>query len=414
MDTTLLTPAPSGRTSRGTEHRRPTLSRKPSFVLTAGIVGLGLFASVTPSPIYPTYQAAWDLSPLTLTLVYATYAIGVLLALLIAGTASDEVGRRPVLLVAVAGLIAATILSALAPGVVWLVVARAVQGIATGLALSTAGAALLDLHPRRDAAAAGLANGVASSVGIALGVLVASLLVQYDWAPRVLPYLAQLAFLAVAAVGVMAMPETVARRGGLRWRIRRPSVPIAARGPFTVAALAVTASWSLGGLLFSLGPALGAELFDTADVILSSACIVALASTATISQLVFRRLPPRQAAAAGSAALAIGVALISYSAATGSGAVFLIGAAVSGLGFGTGFLGGLRLLTGAIPAAERAAIMAAFYLVAYLALSIPAVLAGVLVGVFGVQVAFQVIGAPIAVLALVTAVVALRRSRRHR
>lgn len=409
MTTQLLTPASADRTGRAPERRRPTLPPVPAYVLAAGIVGLGLFASVTPSPLYPIYQSAWGLSALTLTLVYATYATGVLLALLIAGSASDQFGRRPVLLVAVAGLIAATVLSALAPSVVWLVVARAVQGVATGLALSTAGAALLELRPRRDAAAAGLANTAASTAGIALGVLVASLLVELDWAPRLLPYLAQLVLLVIAAVGVMALPETVARRDGIRWRIRRPSIPAAVRGPFTVAALTVTASWSLGGLLFSLGPTLGARLFDTTDVILSSAAIVAQAATATVSQVVFRRLPPRQAAAAGSAALAIGVVLIAHAAATGSGAGFLIGAAVSGLGFGTGFLGGLRLLTRAIPAGDRAAVMAAFYLVAYLALSVPAVLAGSLVGAFGLQVTFQVIAVPIAVLALVTAAVAILR-----
>ena len=73
---------------------------------------------------------------------------------------------------------ASTVAFALADSVTWLFVARGLQGLATGAALSAASAALLDLHPRRDPAAVGLANGVASATGIALGVLVSSSLVQ--------------------------------------------------------------------------------------------------------------------------------------------------------------------------------------------------------------------------------------------
>ena len=96
------------------------------------IIGLALFASGTPSPLYGIYRELWGFSPLVLTLVYATYAFGVLAALLLAGRVSDEVGRRPVLLAALATLMGATVLFMLADSVVWLFVARGVQGLATG------------------------------------------------------------------------------------------------------------------------------------------------------------------------------------------------------------------------------------------------------------------------------------------
>ena len=56
------------------------------------MIGLALFASITPSPLYGTYRELWGFSPLVLTLVYATYAFGVLTTLLLAGRVSDEVG----------------------------------------------------------------------------------------------------------------------------------------------------------------------------------------------------------------------------------------------------------------------------------------------------------------------------------
>src|ERR671930_2019280 len=93
-----------------TETTRRTLPNQVAYRLSAGVIGLGLFASLTPSPLYRSYSVLWHFSPLTLTLIYATYAFGVLTTLLLAGGVSDDVGRRPVLLVALAGLMGSSLL----------------------------------------------------------------------------------------------------------------------------------------------------------------------------------------------------------------------------------------------------------------------------------------------------------------
>lgn len=397
-------PAPSGAPAR---HRR-TLPRPLASTLMAAVIGLGLFAAVTPTPLYPVYSADWALSPLTLTLVYATYAVGVLAALLVAGSVSDEVGRRPVLLVSIAALMASTVLFAVATSVAWLFVARGVQGLATGVAISAASAALLDLHPRRDPSGAGLANAVASSAGIALGILVAALLVGLGSAPLVLPYIALLGLLAVALLGVVWMPEPVRDRRRIGWRIQRPRVPAAVRAPFLLAALTVLTTWSLGGLFFSLGPALGARLLGSTDAVVSTLGIVALATSAALSQVVLRRTAPWLGALLGSVALVVGVSLIVLAASLGSGPTYLVGSAIAGVGFGIGFLGGLRALAGAIPPELRASVMSAFYTVAYVSLSVPAVLAGLVVGRLGLEATFVVFGVVVALLAVPTGVLAWR------
>src|SRR3982750_1968498 len=112
---------------------RRTLPPAIAYALAGAIIGLALFASGTPSPIYGIYRELWGFSPLVLTLVYATYAFGVLAALLLAGRVSDEVGRRPVLLVSLTALMGVTVLFMAADSVVWLFVARGLQGLATGL-----------------------------------------------------------------------------------------------------------------------------------------------------------------------------------------------------------------------------------------------------------------------------------------
>jgi MFS family permease len=383
--------------------RRRTVPDRVAYALAASVIGLGLFASVTPTPLYHAYSVLWRFSPLTLTLIYATYAFGVLASLLLVGGVSDEVGRRPVLLVSLGGLIGATVLFLLADSAAWLFAARAIQGVSTGAALSAASAALLDLHPRRDPAAAGLTNGVAATAGIGLGILVSSSLVRIGWEPRVLPYALLLALAAIAFAGAYWMPEPVRERSGLRPSVQRPKVPAVIRPQFVLAGLAVLSSWSIAALFFSLGPQLALQLFHSTNVIVSGIGIAALAGAATLAQLLTARTAPWVAASIGSIALAAGMGLIVLAAANDSSAAYLAGSVVGGAGFGAAFLGGLRALVAAIPPEQRAAVMAAFFLVAYGSLSVPAVLAGVLVTHITLQSTFEIFGTAVAAIALLVA-----------
>jgi MFS family permease len=332
----------------------------------------------------------------------------VLTTLLLAGRVSDEVGRRPVLLAALATLMAATVLFMVAQSVVWLFVARAIQGLATGLALSTAAAALLDLHPRRDPAGVGLTHGMMSAGGMGLGTLVAAAFVELLPAPRVLPYVLVFALFAVAFAGALLMPEPVQARSRLRLTPQRPNVPAAARHPFLLAALGVLSSWSIGGLFLALGPQLSAVLFDTSNHLVSGIPVFVLAGSGALSQLLLGRTAPWLGAAAGSAALAAGLLLIVAAAGTDSPVLLLVGALIGGAGFGIAFLGALRALSASIPPDHRAAVMSAFYIVAYASLSVPAVIAGMVVTPLGLESTFEIFGSVVSGLALIVAFEAWR------
>jgi predicted MFS family arabinose efflux permease len=387
---------------------RRTLAPRAGYALAGALVGLSLFASGVPSPLYGIYRELWGFSPLVLTLVYATYAFGVLTTLVLAGRLSDDVGRRPVLLAALGGLISATVLFILADSVVWLFVARALQGLATGAAISAASAALFELHPRRDPIHVSLTNGVASAAGTGLGVLVSAGLVELLPAPRVLPFVVLLALYAIALAGVWLMPEPVSVRSRARLTPQRPSVPPAIRGAFVLAALGAVASWSIGGLFLSLGPQLSADLFHTSDHLITGVGVFALTGSAAVAQLAFGRSAPWAAATGGSLALSTGMVLLVLAAAGDSSLVYLAGAIIGGAGFGVAFLGALRALTSVIPAEHRAAVMSAFYIVAYAALSLPAIAGGIIVGSFGVLATFELFGSVAAALALIVAIQAWR------
>jgi MFS family permease len=390
---------------------RHPLSRPAAYFLAAATIGLALFASGTPSPLYGTYSQLWEFDSIVLTLVYATYAFGVLLTLLLAGRLSDEVGRRPVLIVAMAALAVATVPFMLADSVVWLFVARGLQGLATGLALSAASAALLDLHPNRDPVSVSLANGVASTIGMGSGVIISAAIVQFLPAPRVLPYVLLLILFLAFLVGAWRLREPVEVAPGARFHLtpQRPYVPPVARRPFVLAALAVLSSWSIGGLFLSLGPELSALVYNSSSHLVSGVGVFMLAGSAAIAQLAFSRVAPWRAAGIGSLALAVGMGLIVAAAAADSAVLFTGGAIVTGAGFGIAFLGGLRALSSAIPPEHRAATMSAFYLVAYGSLSIPAVIAGFVVEPLGVRETFEIFGSAIIVVALLVTAEAWRQ-----
>src|SRR5262245_57048483 len=387
---------------------RRRLSPRVGYALAPLVLALGGVASSIPSPLYRTYIFFVHFSPLTLTLIYATYAFGVLAALLLAGGVSDEVGRRPVLLAALGALMASSVLFMVAGSVAWLFVARGLQGLATGAALSAASAALLDLHPNRDPAGVGLPTATAAAGGTGLGALASSALVQLGTLPLVLPYVVLLVLFALAFAGAYWMPEPIEKRGRFRLTAERPSVPAVVRRPFLLAALAVLSSWSIGGLFFSLGPQLAAHLFDSSNAIVSGSGIVALAAAAVAAQPPTARTAPWIGAAVGSIALAAGMVLIVLAAARDSSAAYLAGSILAGAGFGAAFLGGLRALTAAMPPQHRASVMSAFYVAAYASLSLPAVLAGVVVAPLALPTTFEIFGSVIATIALTVAFEAWR------
>ena len=390
-----------------------TLSQRLAYALSAAIIGAALFASVAPSPLYQAYASLWGFSSALLTMVFATYAVGVLAALLLAGRVSDVAGRRPVLRISLSALLAATILYMAAQSVAWLFAARAVQGLATGLALATASAGLLDFHPSQDSEAVGLTNGVVSAAGLGLGALASSALVQLLPAPRVLPYVVVFILFAVLLVGVTMMPEPVASRSRLRLSPQRPHVPSSIRQHFVLAALAVISAYSIGGLLFALGPALSARVFQSTNHLVTGTSLFLLPGAGAAAQLAYGRRTAWVGAAAGAAALALGVGLIALSAAEDSAVALIVGLVVGGAGFGLAFLGSLRTLSAQIPPAHRAGVMSAFFIAAYAALSIPAVLAGFAAGPLGLDTTFEIVGSTVAAIALVVAIQAWRMRPRR-
>lgn len=388
------------------------LSARTGFGLLAVALFTLMFAASAPSPLYLVYQHEWGFSASVLTLVFAAYAVALLVALVTVGGLSDYVGRRPVLVAAlVLELVAMTVFLA-AGDVGVLIAARLLQGLATGAAMGTISAALVDLQPADRPGLGALVNSIAPLLGLAAGALGAGLLVEYAPAPTSLVFvLLDAAFLLVVGT-VLLLPETVRRRpGALASLAPRVAVPRHARRAFLTAVPAMIATWALGGLYLSLGPSLAAGPLGAANHLVGGVVITTMMAPAAAATLAVRNVAPLRMMTGGCFALAAGVTVTLLGLSAGSLALFLVGTALAGAGFGPGFLGGFRSIVALTTPQDRAQLFAALFVVSYLAFSLPAVIAGLVVGDQGLRPTADGYGLVVVGLALVGALGSMRAAR---
>jgi predicted MFS family arabinose efflux permease len=392
-----------------TGRTRRALPAGVAFALLTSILVTLLASSSAPTPLYATYQARWGFSPVTITVIFGVYAVAVLASLLVAGSLSDHVGRRPVLIGAVGAQAMVMLLFAFAGGVDVLLVARVLQGLATGAAVGAIGAGLVDLHPGRGA----VANAAGAMSGTASGALGSALLVQLLPAPTKLIYLVLLVLFLLQAAGVWAIAETTPRNPGARRGLRPTiAVPAHVREALLIAAPSLVAVWALAGFYGSLGPSLAAQVARSGSTVLGGASLFALAASGALTLLLFHRTEPRRFALTGNGLVMIGVATVLWSVTATSVAGFFAGTVIAGAGFGAGFQGGLRTIVTLAGPAERAGVISVAYIICYLAMGLPAILAGFLVVHSTVTRTAQEFGIAVIALAAITAVGTILSARR--
>ncbi len=360
---------------------------------------LFLAASAAPTPLYRVYQARWGFSATTLTAVFAVYVLFLLITVLIFGSLSDHVGRRPVIIAALAVDTAACILFLLAHGVGALFAARAFQGVAVGLAASALGAALLDLRPAGSLAPLVTSNG--GTVGLALGALGTSVLVQYGPVPTHLVWWLLLGSFLAAILLTAATPEPGTVRPGALASLRPDvSVPRSVRGTFARAAPCLVAVWALGGFYLSLGPSLAAQLSGSNNLVWGGVITFLLTGLGAVTSSAFRNSAPAAVMLGGCLGLLGGAVVTVAAIVSSTPALLLLGATIAGLGFGPGNLGAYRVIMGRAVSSDRAGLIAAISIVNYLAFGLPALIAGIATSHFGLHATALVYAVVIAALAV--------------
>lgn len=370
----------------------------------AGVIVVGAGSSAV-TPLYRIYQQVMHLTPFWITVVFASYVVSLLAALLTVGSLSDYVGRRPVILAALLVNGAALLIFAQA-GTLWeLIAARMVQGLSVGIGTTAFGAAILDTGRARGP----LLNSVSPFLGLMIGALGTAALMMLVSDPLRLVYFILLGLTLAMVVLLWFMPESCTPKAGALASLR-PHVAVPPQSKPVLARLtpANVAAWSLGGFYLSLMPTVVATAMHVNAPWVGGVVVSALMLTAAIAVAAFRNWPARRLILTGTSMVPVGVAISLLGIGQQQVVALFAGTIIAGAGFGAAFSGTLRTLLPTAHTHERAGLLSAFYVQSYLAFAVPAVAAGLSVPYIGLSMVAYVYGVVIIVLTIISCVASLR------
>lgn len=374
------------RTSPQPRRGRTHQGRRSRYAAAAAVFAIGMAGTTLPTPLYGLYRQELGFSELMVTVVFATYAVGVILTLLLVGNYSDEAGRRPVLLYALGLAAASAVCFLLEGGLPALFAGRVLSGFSAGLLSGAGTVTVLELAAPEHRSRAGFAATAANMGGLGCGPLLSGLLAEYAPHPLSLPFLAHLALVAVACVIVLLLPEPV---DGARLRARpRPQglyVPSRVRGVFAPASLAAFAGFSLLGLFTAVAPSFVSQTLGITNLAVSGLVVFSVFLASTVGQSLTGRVAAGTALPLGCLVLVAGLLLVGASLWVKALPLMVAGAVCGGIGQGLAFRAALTAVGEAAPAAHRAATVSSFFVVAYAGISLPVVGVGALTMWLGLQ-----------------------------
>jgi MFS family permease len=376
-----------------------------AYAFTAIMIGTTL-----PTPMYALYSARMHFSVLTTTVVFATYAGGVLAALLVMGRWSDAVGRRPILLVGAGFALASAIVFLVAHTVGQLLIGRALSGLSAGVYTGTATAAVIEAAPPAWRARAASVATIANIGGLGLGPLIAGLLVQYAPRPLELAFVVHIVLTVLAIAGVLIAPETSERSG--RIGIQRLSVPPEVRSVFMTAATAAFAGFAVTGLFTAVAPSFISDVIGIANHAVAGAIACSIFAASAAAQVLAGRIEAQHAVALGCGVLVVGMVIIAASLHFSSLALLIVGAVVAGVGQGISFSRGLAAVAEHTPPDRRAEVSSTYFVIAYVAISLPVVGEGLAAEAWGLRTAGIVFALAVSALAAICLAAIMAEERR--
>lgn len=374
-------------------------------------LALVLFAIGTSliTPLIPLYKDELGFGDTVVTLFLVCYVIALVPSMLTLGQLSDRVGRKGVLIGALLCLAVAQAYLATQPPLSGLLVARGLQGLATGAFFGTCTAFMIDAAPVTERVWVSVLAAISVRGGLGLGPGLGGLFAEYLPDPLRTPFVFHLCAIGLAIVLIATLPETV------RVRSRRPltlrlEVPAEDRAVFWKVLVPSGMLFSLfDGVSLSLIPVFQVrELGVTNYALVGAAGFLVLVSGA-VSQLVFRRVPPTPAIAWGLLIASCAFVGVVVGAPLESPALVLISVAITGGACGLVFKGGVDLCTRIAPITDRGKLISSYYVACYLGgFSIPLLIVGVFADVIGLTAALAILTVTAAAASSWTIAVGLR------
>ena len=382
---------------------RVRFAHGPGFWVIAAAFLITMAFSTVPTPLYAIYQQRDGFPTYMITVIFASYAVGVMASLYLAGHVSDWLGRRRVALVAVLAEALAAAVFLLWQDVPGLLLARFICGVGVGVLTATATAHLSELRqiarPDEDPSRSALISSTVNLGGLAFGPLVGGLLAQYVASPLERPYEIFLVLLLLSAIGIAVVPETVERpEKRPTYRPQRVAVPSAARPLFFASAIGAFAAFAIFGLFTSLAPTFLAGTLHHTSRVLAGVVTFAVFIAGAASQVVFVRLTRRHQLRLGLVAMSVGLVGVAVGGLLPSLWTFILGGVIAGAGVGLVFRGAVATAASLADPGSRGEVLAALFLIAYAGLAIPVLAIGLGIALLPAEVALLLFTALILIL----------------
>ncbi|MEJ8662262.1 MFS transporter [Streptomyces sp. MS1.AVA.4] len=330
--------------------------------------------SNSATPLYVSWQRDIGFSQSTLTWIFAVYIVGLLASLLVSGPLSDRIGRKPVLLPALALSLISCAIFLSASSVTALIMARLLTGISVGAIVSCGMAAVADIAGPHRKKLAALLSSSAMVFGSGVGPLFSGIVAEVMAAPIIPVFSVVLALILVSFALVGKMPLHSRRQAGPLVRV--PGVP---RKAFVhlILAIAVFAPGLSGTSFFlSLGPSLLYEITGNVSTAIAGILVFLTFASATGVQFAAQRFSPARLLAIGVASTAMGMVMLFSAVTISSSVMIFVAATFIGAGQGAGQLAGFTLLNLIIPSTRLAEANSALSVGAYVPAATLSLIAG--------------------------------------
>lgn len=382
---------------------RIRFAHAPGFWVIAAAFLTTMAFSTIPTPLYAIYQHRDGFPTYVITVIFASYAIGVMASLYLAGHVSDWLGRRRVALLAVLAEALSAAIFLIWPAVPGLLLARFICGVGVGVLTATATAHLSELRqiarPGEDPSRSALISSMVNLGGLAFGPLIGGLLAQYVDAPLQRPYEIFLVLLLLSAVGIALVPETVERlEERPAYRPQRVALPSSARPLFFASAIGAFAAFAIFGLFTSLAPTFLAGVLHHTSRLLAGVVTFAVFIAGAASQVVFVRMSRPHQLRLGLIAMSVGLVGVAAGGLIPNLWLFVVGGVVAGAGVGLVFRGAVATAASLADPSSRGEVLAALFLIAYAGLAIPVLAIGLGIALLPAQVALLLFSALILIL----------------
>jgi MFS family permease len=360
----------------------PGRGRPSAFAAVAFVFVVVMMGTTLPSPLFDLYERTLGVSPLMVTVLYASYAFGVVLALLLAMPVAAGLGRTRMLAVALLLSGASALAFLLSDNVIVLLAARVLSGLGAGAITGTATEALITFGGSAHRGRSAMIGIAANMVGLALGTALAGGVADIDYRPLRLPYIVDIGLVILACVVLVKVPRDHGPRSGEVGAPPRPRALLSAlahvRGVFVPAAISGGLGFAANGLIPTVTAVFLSRYLGLGSHLLAG-CLISLVFLATaLGQLVARRRGPRDTQFVGTVGLVVGLVVFAGAIEWNSLALFVVATVLIGVSTGSCIGAGIAHLAEVTEIGHRPAVVTAYFVLLYLLLALPVIGFGVL------------------------------------